>query len=266
MRPIACPRVSTAVGFGGKTKLVKADKNTKIPKETKPISFDKFVLEVKRGCAEPFITTGFTITGLPGIDNDFIVVHNTEWKPFALEEIMCNTAHAILDTTNVPSDLILVALPKVFTVKCGIDDPDTFNKVAGLLLSNKLIDVPGSKFSQDPESRPSAYVMAANTKIHFGRSKNGKILVKCCSGEPFGSVMELEDICYRKFLVTDDPNKGVTSHRNPEDFEFYDKSDVSEFSSLVTITHIAKVCCDMEHEIEELTQKNLVEPLKKNRG
>ena len=96
-------------------KFVKVENEKDLPKNSLPISFDKFVIEVKRGCGSPFITTGFTIS-LPDKPNDWVVVNERPWAGFASEDFMTKVLASILSGDELPStDIVVKPLPRIST-------------------------------------------------------------------------------------------------------------------------------------------------------
>ena len=203
-----------------------ADESVKSSHDIPPIlSYQKFVLEIKRGLDSPYLTTGFVATYNRDPD-EYIVVDPTPYSPFMSQDKMHKIADELFShIIGLPprENEIVVKVPRVFSLNyssSGILKTKLCGFLFGHLLGQKLVEHKRSPFAEDMHD---LVTLALNTKVHFGNDV-GIILLHNEGSFPLVGRYHLED------LSPLNGGKLVVSDGNPSPLKNYKTVNLSEFS------------------------------------
>ena len=220
------------------------DENAKSSNGNPPIlSYQKFVLEIKRGLNSPYLTTGFVVTYNRDPD-EYIVVDPTPYSPFMSQDKMHKIADELFShIIGLPprENEIVVKVPRVFSLNyasSGIFKTKLCGFLFGHLLGRKLVEHKRSPFSEDMHDLTT---LALNTKVHFGNG-DGIILIHSESVFPLVGMYHLEDLSPLnggELVVSDGNSEPLKNYKtvNPSEFSFVDETNNSDVDTLAFIVH-----------------------------
>ena len=207
------------------------------------LSYQKFVLEIKRGLDSPYLTTGFVVTYNKDPD-EYIVVDPTPYSPFMPQDKMHKIADELFShIIGLPQreNEIVVKIPRVFSLNyasSGILKTKLCGLLFGHLLGRKLVEHKRSPFAEDMHDLAT---LALNTKIHFGNDK-GVILLHSEGVFPLVGMYHLEDLSPLnggELVVSDGNSEPLKNYKtvNPSEFSFVDETSDSDVDTLAFIVH-----------------------------
>ena len=221
------------------------DENVKSSHDDPPIlSYQKFVLEIKRGLDSPYLTTGFVVTYNRDPD-EYIVVDPTPYSPFMSQDKMHKIADELFShIIGLPprENEIVVKVPRVFSLNyasSGILKTKLCGFLFGHLLGRKLVEHKRSPFSVDTNDLTT---LALNTKVHFGNG-DGVILLHSEGTFPLVGRYHLEDLSPLndgELVVSDDNSESLKKNYktvNPLEFSFVDETPNDDVDTLAFIVH-----------------------------
>ena len=207
------------------------------------LSYQKFVLEIKRGLDSPYLTTGFVVTYNRDPD-EYIVVDPTPYSPFMSQDKMHKIADELFShIIGLPprENEIAVKVPRVFSLNyasSGILKTKLCGFLFGHLLGRKLVEHKRSPFAEDMHDLTT---LALNTKVHFGNG-DGVILVHGESVFPLVGMYHLEDLSPLnggKFVVSYGSSEPLKKYKtvNPSEFSFVDETSNTDVDTLAFIVN-----------------------------
>lgn len=220
------------------------DENVKSSHDDPPIlSYQKFVLEIKRGLDSPYLTTGFVVTYNRDPD-EYIVVDPTPYGPFMSQDKMHKIADELFShIIGLPprENEIVVKVPRVFSLNyasSGILKTKLCGFLFGHLLGRKLVEHKRSPFSEDTNDLTT---LALNTKVYFGNG-DGVILLHSESVFPLVGMYHLEDLSPLnggKLVVSDGNSEPLKNCKtvNLSEFSFVDETSNTDVDNLAFIVH-----------------------------
>ena len=247
------------------------DESVKSSHDDQPIlSYQKFVLEIKRGLDSPYLTTGFVVTYNRDPD-EYIVVDPTPYSPFMSQDKMHKIADELFShIIGLPQreNEIVIKVPRVFSLSyatSGILKTKLCGFLFGHLLGRKLVAHKRSPFGEDMHDLTT---LALNTKVHFGND-DGVILLHREGVFPLTGIYHLEDLSPLnggELVVSDGNSEPLKDYKtvNPSEFSFVDETSNADVDTLAFIVRTVDESNRMSTIIDSIP--SLIAQAKMNSG